>query len=122
MREWVGTQLHPVNLGPCRRASLVVEDGARACRGPEFSSFPAGIGIVDAPIDVLAEKTHRIGNMDRYELPIDQCQERLAAIGFRYRDVRAESQRVISIDPHEIRVIGAAGFFDILELRPRKWI
>ena len=71
----------------------------RAQRRPQPLAFPAGVWIVDATIHVLAEETQRIWDMEVHKLAVYQSQKLLAAIRFRNRHVRAESQCVVSIHP-----------------------
>src|SRR5438094_3809269 len=120
--ERVGTHLNLVGLGPRRGASFVVEHRARARCRPQSAAFPARARIVDASIHVLAEEAHGIRDMDVHELAVDQRQKRLAAIGLRDRHVGPKPQRVVSIDPDVIGVIGATRVGDALELWPWKRI
>src|SRR5205807_1186006 len=98
--------------------ALVMEVGARARGGPERAAFPAGLGVVDAPVDVLREEAERIRYADVDDLAVDHRHQRLAAIRFRDGHVRAEPEGVVPVDPQVVRVVRAAGFIDALELRP----
>src|SRR4029453_16177181 len=121
-RQRVRANLNLIHLGPRRSAPLVVEHRSCAGGGPYRASLPARLWIVDAAIHILAEEAHGIGNVDGHELAVDECEERLAAIGFSNRDIRPESERIVAIDPDVIRVIGTARVRDPSELRPRKLI
>src|SRR5437773_2375248 len=81
-----------VNLRPEAGASFVVKHGAGAQRCPQPFPLPAGVGIVDAAVDILTEKTHRVRNAYDHELAVDQRGHRFAAIRHRKRHVSAESQ------------------------------
>src|SRR5439155_25952819 len=86
------------------------------------AAFPARARIVDASIHILAEEAHGIRDMDVDELAVDQRQQRLAAIGVRDRHVGPKPERVVSIHPDIIGVVGAARVGDALELWPWKRI
>jgi hypothetical protein len=58
-RERVGAHLNLISLRPRLSSAFVVEHRACARRGPNALPFPAGVGIVDAAIHVLAEEAHR---------------------------------------------------------------
>src|ERR1051326_896673 len=122
MREWIGTHLNLVHFWTRRNAALVVENSSRPGRCPKSPAFPTLIGIVNASVHILTEEAHGIWNMDRHKFTVHERQERLASVGLCDRDVWPQSQGVIPIDPNEIRVIGAPGIFQPLELRSREWI
>src|SRR3989475_1400860 len=117
-RERIRAQLQLVNLRLVVRAAFVVEVGARARGGPHRAALPAGLRIVDAPVDVLGEEAERVRNAEVDDLAVDHRHQRLAAVGLRDRHVGAQPERVVAIDPDVIGVVGAAGGVQALELRP----
>src|SRR5437667_2657537 len=121
-RERIGTHLNLIDLRSRRDAAFVVEDRAGARGRPQSAAFPPSAGIINASIHVLAEETHRVRNVDVYELSVDQRQKPLTAVGLRDRYVGSEPESVVAIHPDVIGVIGAAGIDDVLELRPWEWI
>src|SRR5439155_24838591 len=121
-REWIGAHLDLVNLRPRAGTPFVMKHGASAQRGPQSFSLPAGVGIVDAAIDILTKKAQRVGNADDHELPVHQRGHRFAAIRHRERHVRPESQRVVAIDPDIVGVLRTSGIGYALELRSRVFI
>src|SRR5262245_26967947 len=120
--ERVGTHLDLVDLRSRRGPSFVMEYGARARCCPESVTFPASAWVIDTSIDVLAEETHRIGNVDVHELTVDERQESLAAVRFCDRHVRSKPERIVSIHPNVVSMVSAARLRDVLELRPGEWI
>src|ERR1700722_5380284 len=117
VRQRVGAHLELVKLGTLRSAALVVEDGARACCGPQTFALPAGVWIVDAPIHVFAEKAHWVRDVNVYKFAVHESQKSLVAVGFRDGHVCAKTQRVEAIHPDEIGMVGAAGIGHAFELR-----
>src|SRR5262245_19766773 len=121
-RKRVRTHLDLVYLRSRRGPSFVMEYGACARCCPESVTFPAGAWVIDTSIDVLAEETHRVGNMDVHELTVDERQESLAAVRFRDRHVRSQPERIVAIHPDIVSMVSAARLRDVLELRPGEGI
>ena len=72
-RERIRSHLDFVDLRSRGRASFVVKYGACARCRPDAVAFPAPVWVVDASIDVFAEETHGVWNMDVHEFTVDQC-------------------------------------------------
>src|SRR5260221_7259811 len=83
----IGPQLQLVHLRPVLFAAFVMEVGARARSGPERAALPAGLRVVDAPVDVLGEEAERIRHAEVDDLAVDYRHQRLAAVGLRDRHV-----------------------------------
>src|SRR5271163_4327062 len=94
VRERIGAHLHLVELRRVLDAAFVVERRPAAERGPDALALPAGLGIVDAAVDVLGEEAERIGNPKGHELAVYECGECLAAVGGSDRHVCPEPERV----------------------------
>jgi len=71
-RERIRSHLDLVDLRSRGSASFVVEYGACARCRPDSVSLPAAVWVVDASIDVFAEETHGVWNMDVHELTVDE--------------------------------------------------
>ena len=59
-RERVGPKLEACRLRPVSLTALEMEHCPGSRGGPQRLTFPAGIGVVDAPIHILGEKPHGI--------------------------------------------------------------
>src|SRR5215813_9224725 len=68
-REWIRAELEFHHLRQRAPAALGVERRAVAVRRPQSPPLPAGIGVVDAPIEALGKEPHRIGPGQRIERP-----------------------------------------------------
>src|SRR5437899_12221092 len=96
-----------------------MEIGSAAIGGPQFLTFPPGIGIVDAPIHILGEKPHGIRDGEIDELAGHQSQYRAIEVTHHYRHVTAQAERVESINPGVVGRLGAAWMRHIFQLRSR---
>ncbi|MCK1740605.1 hypothetical protein IVA80_06905 [Bradyrhizobium sp. 139] len=66
------------------------------------------LAIIDAAVNILGEETERVWIAQVHQLAVDQREQRLAAIGACDRHVRAETERVVAVDPDIIGLVGAA--------------
>src|SRR6266568_2193215 len=83
---------------------------------PEAAALPAGIAIIDASVEPLGEKAHRIGDAKLNDLSADQGVERIRLVAGGDRHVRAKAEDVVLVDPRVIGILGGAGI--TLEARP----
>ena len=74
VRQRIGSHLKLIKLGTLRRSAFVMEYRASACRGPQSFALPASVRIVNAAIHVLAEKTHRVRDMNVHEFSVHESQ------------------------------------------------
>src|SRR6202035_2513731 len=80
---------------------------AVAVRAPQPAAFPAGVRIVDTPIEALGVEAERIGDPDRDHLAVLQRHEAVSEIGGRHWYVLAKPERVVLVDPGVIARLGA---------------
>src|SRR5438128_1311147 len=80
---------------------------AVAARTPEPAAFPARARIVNAPVEALGKEAERIGNTQHYHLPILEGDEAVVEVGCGDRNVFAEADRVVVIDPGVVARLGA---------------
>src|SRR4029450_5417225 len=80
---------------------------AIAAGRPKAAAPPAGIRIVDAAIEALGIEAHWIGDADGDHLAVFGGGNALHQIGARHRNVLAEPERVVLIDPGVIARLGA---------------
>src|SRR5262249_31549439 len=90
---------------------------AVAVGAPQPAAFPAGIRIVDAAVESLGVEAHRIRDADRDHLPVLERHEAVAQVRGRHRDVLAEPERVVLVDPGVVARLDARGL--TLEARTR---
>src|SRR5262245_53026155 len=72
---------------------------AVAAGAPEPAAFPAGIRIVDAPVEALRIEAHRVRDAHQDHLAVFQRHKTVIEIGGGDRDVLAETERVVLVDP-----------------------
>src|SRR5688500_8389319 len=89
---------------------------------PHSSSLPAGLRIIDASIQALSMKTHRVGDAKRYELFVDERLERIGKIPGGERHVFAQPESVVLIYPAIVARLGTAVIRHALELWSGHWI
>src|ERR1700716_4240183 len=92
---------------PGALAAFLEPGRAVAVRAPQPAAFPAGIRIVDTPIEALGIEAERIGNPDRDHLAVLQRHEAVTEIGGGHRYVLAKSKRVVLVDPGVIARLSA---------------
>src|SRR5258706_16314689 len=91
---------------------------------PQTPALPAGVHVVDAPVEILGEEAHRIRHADRHKLAVDKRIERIRVVARGDGNVLAQAERVVLIDPDVIgRFGGCAGrAFGYIEFWPRHLI
>src|SRR5205085_4011971 len=90
---------------------------AIAIGGPQTAAFPAGVRIIDAAVESLGVEAERIGHADRDHLAVlVESDEAVHQVGGRHRDVVAEPEGVVLVDPRVVARLGAV-FADALEAR-----
>src|SRR3979490_789720 len=107
VRQWIGPELDVHGARPGALAAFLEPRRAVAVRAPQPAAFPAGVRIVDTPIEALGIEAERIGNPDRDHLAILQRHEAVTEIGGGHRYVRAQSGCVVLVDPRVIARLGA---------------
>src|SRR5215471_10259630 len=78
--------------------------GAVAGGHPQTTALPASIGVVDAAVEALGKEAHRIRHAQLDHPAADQCMERIRLVASGDRDVGAEPQDVVLVDPGVIRI------------------
>src|SRR5262249_35431231 len=90
-------EVHGQRLRPL--AAFAQPRRAVAARGPQSAPLPPGIRVVDAPVESLGVEAERIRDAQRNHLTILQGDEGAHEVGRRHRDVLAEAERVVLVDP-----------------------
>src|SRR6202023_3446866 len=107
VRQRIGPKLDVHGTRPCALAAFFEPRRAVAVRAPQPAAFPAGVRIVDTPIEALGVEAERIGNPDCDHLAVLQRHEAVTEIGGGHRYVLAKSERVVLVDPGVIARLGA---------------
>src|SRR3979490_1635822 len=107
VRQWIGPELDVHGARPGALAAFLEPRRAVAVRAPQPAAFPAGVRIVDTPIEALGIEAERIGNPDRDHLAVLQRHEAVTEIGGGHRYVLAKSKRVVLVDPGVTPPLGA---------------
>src|SRR5205814_5378051 len=94
MRQRIGTDLDVHRARRRTFAGLHQPRRAVTVRAPESPAFPPGIRVIDPRVEALGKETYRIGDAERDEFAILQCDEAVVQIRCRYRDVLAASDCV----------------------------
>src|SRR5689334_16918886 len=85
--------------------------------GPQTTALPAGFRIVDAAVESLGVEAERIRHPERHHLAIlVEGDEAVHQVGGRHRDILAEPERVVLVDPRVVARLGAV-LADALEAR-----
>src|SRR3954454_13897517 len=90
---------------------------AIAAGAPEAAPLPAGVRIVNAAVKALGEETDRVGDAQHHHLPVLEGNKAVIEVGGGDRDVLAEADRIVMIDPGVVARLGA-GVFEALKARP----
>ncbi len=69
--------------------------------------FQPAFGIVDAPVEALGVEAHRVRDADHDHLAVLQRDEAVVEVGGRHRDVLAQPEGVVLIDPGVVARLGA---------------
>src|SRR5712692_1671793 len=104
----IGAELDPHHFRAGAFTGFEMERNSVAVGRPQSSPLPAGIRIVDAPIQPFGKKAHGIGDAKINELPIDESEQRLVGIAGGDGYVLAQSERVVLIHPGVVARLGAA--------------
>src|ERR1041385_8220131 len=115
--ERVGAHLELDDLRAAFLAALAMKERARAGGGPEAAAFPALLLVVDAAVEALWEDAHRIREVQGDELALYERIDRVAAVAHRDRDVLAEAEDALPVDPGRGAHFGAALEFHVAKLR-----
>src|SRR5215469_5953071 len=118
VRQRIGANLN-VHCERARALAKLVEPGRAVAAGtPQAPAFPAGIRIVDAPVQTLGVETHGIWDAQHHHLPVLEADEPVLEVGGGDRNVLAEPQRIVLVDPSVVARLGA-GVLKTFEARPR---
>src|SRR5207247_605348 len=78
-----------------------------AAGGPQSTTFPAGIRVVDAAVESLCVKTQRVRNAKDDHLSILHCDQAIVLIARGHGDVFTQPECVVLVDPRVVTRFGA---------------
>src|SRR5262245_59752736 len=107
VRERIGPDLEVDGEQLGALAAFAQPRRAVAAGAPQAAALPAAVGIVDAPVEPLGIEAERIRHAQRDHLTVLQCDQATHQVGGRHRDVLAEPERVVLVDPGVIARLGA---------------
>src|SRR6266480_3862266 len=118
VRQRIGANLDVHRERP-RAFAKLVEPGCAVTAGtPEAAAFPAGIRVVDAPVQTLSVEAHRVRHPHQDHLSVLETDKPILEVGGRDRNVLAEPDRVVVVDPGVVARLGAS-VLKTFEARPR---
>src|SRR5262249_2293141 len=94
--------------GARRVDAFDVHGRAVAGRHPQPPALPPGLRIVDAAVDALGEEAHRIRHAQLNDLSVGQGGQRIRKMAGADRDVPAQAEDVVLVDPGVVRALGSA--------------
>ena len=97
--ERIGAHLEMHRHGRHAHAAFLVPWRAVAARRPQAAALPAGIRIVDAAIEALGVEAGRVRHLHDDHLAAGERDQAVIEIAGRDRDVVAEPERVVLVDP-----------------------
>src|SRR5262249_25864259 len=118
VRQRIGANLNVHRERPRAFAKLVEPGWAVTAGAPKAAAFPAGIRVVDARVQTLCVKSHRVRHPHQDHLSVLEADETVLQVGGRDRNVLSEPHRVVLVDPGIVARLGA-GVLQTFEARPR---
>src|SRR5258708_4146602 len=107
MRQRIGADLDVYRARRGTFAGLHQPRRAVTVRSPQSPALPPGVRVVNPCVEALGKEAYRIRDAERDELAILERDEAVVQIRCRYRDVLAESDRVVLVYPGVIARLGA---------------
>jgi len=95
---------------PAALASFHQPRRAITIGAPEAAAFPTGVRIVDASVETFGVEPHWIWNAQHDHLAVFQRHKAIVEVGGGNRDVLAEPERIVLIDPGIIARLDASVF------------
>src|ERR1700732_3064683 len=107
----VGQRIRPKlemhHYGGAALAALFEPGRPVAAGRPQSAALPAGIGIIDAPVEPLGVEAHRIRHAQRDHLAVLECDQAVVEIASRHWNIVAKPEGVVLIDPAVVARLGA---------------
>src|SRR6266481_3901252 len=107
VRERIGAQLHVHDDRLLTLAALHEPRRPGAAGRPEPRALPAGVRVVDAPIEPLGVEAQRVRDAQQDHLAVLERDQAVVEVGGRHRHVLAKPERVVLVDPGVVARLGA---------------
>src|SRR5439155_4786128 len=78
--QWIGPQLDMYGARLAALAALHQPGRAIAVGAPQPAALPAGVGIIDAPVEALGIKAHGVGDAQHHHLPVLERDEAVVEV------------------------------------------
>ena len=118
VRERIGAQLEVHDDGLLALAAFHEPRRPVPAGRPQPAALPAGVRIVDAPVEPLGVEAQRVRHAQQDHLAVLERDQAVVEVGGRHRHVLAEPERVVLVDPGVVARLGAV-LADALEARAR---
>src|SRR6516225_4397744 len=119
VRQWIGPHLDVYGARLGTLAAFLQPRRAVAVGAPQSAALPAGVWVVDAPVQALGKEALRVRDAQHDHLPVLERGEAVIEVGGRDRNVLAKSHRVVVVHKGVVARLGAS----VLEaLEGRAWI
>ena len=79
-----------------------------AVRAPQPAALPAGIRIIDPPVQSLGKKAQWVWDAQHDHLPVLERDEAVIEVGCRDRDILTQAYRIVLVHPGVIARLGGA--------------
>ncbi len=122
MRQRIRAKLELHELRRSAFAALDVERRAVTRGRPDSAAFPTAVRVVDPAVHGLGVEAHGIGDHKIDHLAVLQRNDRLVLIACGKRNVLAEPQRVVLVDPGVVARLGRSIAGVARQLRSRERI
>src|SRR6266508_672701 len=106
-RQRIGTNLEVHGHGRAALAAFPEPRRPVAAGRPQAAALPAGVRIVDASVEALGVEAHRVRHPQQDHLAVLERHQTVIEVGGRHRDVLAEPERVVLVDPGVVARLGA---------------
>src|SRR5262245_8847657 len=87
-------------------------------RGPQPAALPAGVRIIDPPVQAFGKKAQRVWDAQHDHLPVLERGETIIEVGSRDRNVLAKSHSIVLVHPSVVTRLRAS-VLEALESRAR---
>src|SRR5215467_146492 len=102
----IRAQLEVHDLGQASLAAFHEPWGAITTGGPQAAALPSRIRIIDAPIESLGVEAQGIGDAQHDHFAVLEGDEAVVEIAGRHRNILAEAERVVLVDPRVVTRFG----------------
>src|SRR5262249_30497159 len=119
VRQRIRPHLNVYSARPGALAAFLQPRRAVSVRAPQPAALPAGVRIIDPPVQSLGKKAQRVWDAQRDHLPILERGKTVIEVGGRDRNVLAKSHSIVLVHPGVVARLSGP----VLEaLESRAWV